>query len=212
MPQKRGKWPSYDVEGHEDDFNRRSRLIKTIKKGVGGWKFSPQAPVKGTCNFLYICTHLYIATSAVTYSISCNLMIRTFQLDVIKHFGSSDCTAGSYHCSWGITNRGFILPTVLYLYELVTKTWIVWTSLATHAIMILYECVLSRNTDVYKLKSFYSKYNSRILIYIYLNNTQTCIFVDILKLAGIRSNISAQNCPCCSLACLVRMIFHECLI
>ena len=29
---QRGKWPSYDVEGHEDDFNRRFRLKGHLKK------------------------------------------------------------------------------------------------------------------------------------------------------------------------------------
>ena len=152
---------------------------------------------------------MYISTSAVTYSISFNLMIRTFQLDVIQHFGSSDCTAGSYHYSWGITNSGVILPMVLHLYKLVTKTRIVWTSLAYHAIKILYECCLSRNTDAYKLKSFYSKYNSRILISIYLNNTHTCIFFGRYTK---NSGHQIKYCLRCSLTCLVRIIFHECPI
>ena len=28
---KRGKWPSYDIEGHEDNFNRRFQLKIIIK-------------------------------------------------------------------------------------------------------------------------------------------------------------------------------------
>ena len=32
---KRGKWPIYDVEGHEDDFNRRFRLKSRLRTETG---------------------------------------------------------------------------------------------------------------------------------------------------------------------------------
>ena len=74
--------------------------------------------------------------------------------------------------------------------------------------------VLIINTDAYKLKSFHGIYNSKIKINIYLNKKHTFIFRAYIIKWRVSDQIFPYRTACrhCSLACLARMIFHECPI